>query len=497
MTPIDWLKKIEALYIAKQYDEAVRQAQAFLKTNKKPSLRAACAAMLVDLGYCINDIEMIRQATFIMNDERHALSGEALGATFYNLANGWTALADIEDGKSLARWTSVNAQNAKACYREALRVYKDISKPPLIQYFVNYANRLDSQGRHLEAIKLYDAALKLDPAYGMAQGNKGIALRYFSHVTVQYPDALLIWAYQLLKKSLDDNRIDLIGGGTARARFEEELALMRKEARKPEYLEKSLDHPSLDMKELPDFEHLFIDLCIKEHLFINVHIHEKACKAAIIDDISMPSDLSSNSSDLVLGLNQIKEDLIAARYLWVLAQFNDTDLEKIDKRTFFDKAGKIEASLRHGLLKAAFLSGFNILDKIAFFLNYYLKIGIPIRAVYFTTAKDKKHCLWYDCDNDKLRIKIEENFKYGLAALYDIFIDFDRNQITGKAFYNELKKMRHALTHRWLDITETKDLTTLITTTRDMLFLARCAIMYLILFVHNKEMREKKEELVA
>ena len=186
----------------------------------------------------------------------------------------------------------------------------------------------------------------------------------------------------------------------------------------------------------------------------------------------------------------------------MLAKSEDEDVARANRRTRTPRVPGIEASLQHGLTKASFRLGFDVLDKLAGFINEYLEAGVSRQRVSFT--RTDQHCLWWSEPKCRVvRPAIEEALRSNLGGLYDIFLDFQENAVTGEAHYQELKKMRNALTHRRLSVTsnpasgtEEDEITpeALDDATRRVLFLARCAIMYLILFVNGREHRSASKQ---
>lgn len=69
-------------------------------------------------------------------------------------------------------------------------------------------------------------------------------------------------------------------------------------------------------------------------------------------------------------------DYVSARFLLILSQYENIDLDFITKNVFITNTLNFEENdIRVQLLKNSFTSLFNILDKIAFFINDYLEIG--------------------------------------------------------------------------------------------------------------------------
>jgi hypothetical protein len=190
-------------------------------------------------------------------------------------------------------------------------------------------------------------------------------------------------------------------------------------------------------------------------------------------------------------LNQIKQDYVGARFLLITSQYKKLDLKFVDKRV------KIVNTLDYNvhniyvqLLKFAFKCFYDILDKIACFVNEYLYLNISEKVINF-------HRLWY-IDKKKTTINpgIEGIKNLSLNALFDIHRDF----YIKNGQYGGLQKIRHSLTHRFvnvrmvLDDSNDENMTEheLISSTIKLCKVVRNTIIYLLNFVFTEECKKKK-----
>ena len=148
-----------------------------------------------------------------------------------------------------------------------------------------------------------------------------------------------------------------------------------------------------------------------------------------------------------------------------------------------------------GLLKSAFKEAYNILDKIAVFINDYYKLGLTEDKIYFTS-------IWQN--DKKIRDKILKSKNISLYALYDICQDFKSDH------YKNIQNIRNALVHRKLVIFDSvltdwdkKDdkhnigYDTMLSETINLLRLTKSAIIYLINFVNIEENKKRSNGLIA
>ena len=206
-----------------------------------------------------------------------------------------------------------------------------------------------------------------------------------------------------------------------------------------------------------------------------------------IKDI-IPSNLYYQLSSY---LNQIKQDYISARFLLILSQFKELNLDFVDKRvSIIDTLDYCIHNIYIQLVKTAFKGFFDILDKIASFINLYLKIGMKEKDVKFKN-------IWYvDIKNKKIHERIIEIKNFSLNAIYDIHQEFEKN---GR--YYKLRATRNALTHRFVNIRikqkkqdeKNMDEDTLLKQTIDLAKIVRNSIIYLMQFVYVGETKKENE----
>jgi len=186
-------------------------------------------------------------------------------------------------------------------------------------------------------------------------------------------------------------------------------------------------------------------------------------------------------------LSNIKQDYVASRFLLVLSQYQGLNLSFVDKdvRILETHEGSIH-NIRLQLIKSSFKGFYDVLDKIAYFLNDYLSLRIPETQIDF-------HGMWYS-DRKKKQIskRILEIANLKLCALYDIHGDF----VDGP--YKGLRNTRNALTHRFVSVRKqvheendyvmTED--ALLRRTLELSRIVRNAVICLVSFVYEEEMKK-------
>jgi hypothetical protein len=189
-------------------------------------------------------------------------------------------------------------------------------------------------------------------------------------------------------------------------------------------------------------------------------------------------------------LNQIIEDYATARHIYFQAESDK--LELLDSFSVYRSTlDYCRNSIKYGYLKTAFVKLYNIFDKIAHVLFHYYEIKQS--NIYFS------HLL----DSPFVNLIISTNNR-SLLALNNLAWDFEPNGI-----YYHLKKLRHFLTHDFIDIKEdmfnrrnaerefseyhhlTKEL--LCAHLDELIILVKAGIMYFVQALENEIKKIKKE----
>ncbi len=429
----------------------------------------------------------------------------------YKLENAYSFLYTQFEYKNGVKIIPVNQslQNAKRCIRLALSVSSTEKSNLVKQLWVNYGNVLDYLGRGVEALYAYEQALKLDPKFAMAVGNKAITSRRFAIVTGEYFGVMQVEAYQAIGSIIDDPELVAVGGMEAKNYLKMELDRIESMVKDKKVLKQKMPHEKYDSSNLDPFEKFYLEFCIKNDLFLNFHIHDKSCESAISDPIfiSTITEIKDNDTfyNLARYINQIKEDYAVARLSLVQSQYRQKVFDRISKRTtYIYPLDYSQSHIYYGLLKSAFKDAFSILDKIAVFLNMYLSLGLDETKISFDSDQNSKNSIWLETKLKGQPPEVRERFldteNTSLYALYDIYKDF-RN-----GHYKDIKEIRNALTHRQLTIfmsgiiqipkntnffsIESDDM---LEKTLEVMRLTKAAIIYLINAVTIEESKKRKD----
>lgn len=137
------------------------------------------------------------------------------------------------------------------------------------------------------------------------------------------------------------------------------------------------------------------------------------------------------------------------------------------------------------LLKSAFRICYNILDKIGFFINDHLGLGMNSFRIDF-------HTIWDDPKTKKVREEIRATDNISLFALYDMHLDLNCD--------DRLKRLRNSITHRkltiynsWLTEWDEENIghETMLAEAIKLMKLVRSAIIYMMNFVEIEKNKKR------
>ncbi len=495
------IKKIVLLLNHGKSLEAFNALQTLEKKHPKShTVQFNKVSLLIDCGNDLKDARIVTNGIITGEKliyESQYREHEAL--LYYNLANGYSALYKLcwdYSGGLEQTLDNENLQKAKMYYRKAI---EQIHNPTFLsrkELLTNYGHCFTNLGRNLEALYYYDEALKIEPTFGMALGNYATTIMNFASISGAYRAAICVDAYNKLKSALSDPTLLPSHGIFAKKHFENKLREIEDYLCRNNILLTKVPHKRYSKKGLSDFEKVYLDICSHNRLFLNFHVHDGTCEGAIVDPVCISIVVSVEDDDTFYELskyvNQIKEDFAVARLLFVQAQYERKDYNRICKRTKYVYSLDYSMfNLYGGLLKSAFTQAYNILDKIAVFINEYYNLEMNPKQIYFTNVWQKKET--------KTVLEASENL--ALFALYDIYLDFR------SGYYKRIKDIRNAITHRRLvmyDSTCTVEweekehdcnigYESMLSETTHLLQLVRSAIIYMVNAIEIQE-RGKRED---
>jgi tetratricopeptide (TPR) repeat protein len=411
-------------------------------------------AILIDTSFDRGTEEGLRHALELAEiiDQRE-VSDSHLSYFHYCFSNAWSNLYQLKTVGQEEDWGWEQPYLEKQIFhlrRASASLPVRPSKEFACSLHTNVANAFDSIGRVVEAIEYWQMALKYEPMFGMALGNLGIGLYWYAyHLYDQgHVDALLKSGHVHLAKAVD---CDI--HSSAKERFKKKLRQIES------YFVKGLDSISIKLDGFDlgstQEEIKYRKWCLKQRLFLNP-----------LNDIG-PYPISGRDiltqPPLVVGLdegpyypgfyNQMKQEFASARFL-LFEGMHTTEPHYSDTGVHLYNTMDYPCyGLSTEKVRIAFRMAYSILDKVAFFLNHYLSLGVKERRVSFKT-------IWYKKgDRDRgLREFFANRRNQPLRGLFwlskDLSEDREGFRDALEPDAQELSTIRNHLEHRYLKLHE-------------------------------------------
>jgi len=479
-------KAIEELD-AGDFQSALKLAYEIRSLGSDRIISYTVSGLLIDIGSALENEEIVKEGVDMLRNDFEAVEDYDAPTAHYNLANGYYASFrfKVMRDSHIGCFAKTELDQARKHYRKALEY--DVKDTGFrAKTWVNLGNCLDTLGRVMDALECYEKSLELKPDLGMALGNKGLALSYYAAVAGEHQGTFLAEAYSLLSKALQ------LGVPPEKTpTFSKYLEEIGQKLPDKQISNGLPEYPGYTIKADSKFDRFLQEFCLANKLYLNICNFCQRCDAAIGDTAVIKKMIVPVDKDSYLHfsayLNQIKQDYVTARFLLVLSKYKGLDLDFADK--YVRIINTLDYSLHNiyvQLVKTSFKVFYDILDKIACFINDYLELGISETKINF-------HNVWYsDRKTKRVRRKIKDTRSFCLNALFDIHREFER-----AGPHEKLRDIRNALTHRFVSITmfqqDEGNLTEeiFIEQTLELARIVRNAIIYLLQFVYVEENRKE------
>lgn len=431
----------------------------------------------------------------------------------YFLGNAWSNLRTLDYAGTDRSWNweQFEIEQEVTHFRRAV-TNSEFAKTETYracQVLTNLGNLMNNVGRFVEAQDYFGRALQIMPNFGMALATRGGSLSDYARSIPRRHDAILMFdeSERMLKAALRSPMLHR----HARQHYGEQLRLVRtlqSQNRKGKH--KFNFNKSLGTTKS---ERAYRRWCLQARLFLN-YLNDVADQTyASEDNVILPSLTRPLGESLHFeGLyNQLKQEFISSRYLYFEATTSEV-VHFSDRRVvLYDTMDMPSYSLAIEKVKAAYRVSYSLFDKIAFFLNAYLDLGINERLVTFRT-------FWYQDRQKKrgLRVEFESRRNWPLRGLFwlskDIFEDTAGFREAIEPDAQELKSIRDHIEHKYLKVLEFgnppfmdsfKDRLALTVSRHDLsrktmrlLRMVRAALIYLSVAVHweERERNAKRSE---
>lgn len=423
---------------------------------------------------------------------------------FYNLSNAWSyKKMMIQNLNSPEFWEFENEeliQEIVNCRKALLYSKNTDNLTRKCEILTNLGNDLNHLGRFSEAIDSWKRALEIKEDFSMAIGNLGFGL--FHYAQILYDDSHRVYflkeSYKYLNKAIISDDID----AEVKTSFLRIVSLIEQTVNKS-FLNATNHFDDYDLgKSLEEQE--YRKWCIENKLFLNPLNDIIQDNVVAHDILSLPT-IVVNQKDLEIYFyhsffNQIKQEFCSVRYIFydsIKSQkphFSDRDNVIIDLLDYSTYSYNIEKT------KIAFRTFYSILDKIAYLINSYLKLGFESHEVNYRK-------IWYIKGKPNPIIMESQNWALrGLFWLYKDFFEKEELHLYLEPEVKELSTIRNFIEHKSFKIVEfgnseiSKDGFTYIINRNDfiektfnLMKTIRAAIIYTSLFINIQERRKEND----
>jgi tetratricopeptide (TPR) repeat protein len=423
--------------------------------------------------------------------------GPQAATIWYYRSNIQAALQDLTDPQSW-KWRQPHRERQILYLRRARSQpgFSDLHSVIRAQVITNLANSLNTLGRGIEAMLLYDEALREQPKFAMALANRGIARMEFARALHDRGHAaiILLGAYEDLVAALSPNVVwdsDYPGIHkqiTAKSQEIEAILDIARARQTANYDQHSLGRTKK--------ERAYRKWALEWQLFLNPLNVLGAHSIAATDRFGLPTHHSTAGEppQYIEWFNQLKQEFTTARLLIFEAlgtsanHFADRELMLIDTLDY------AAFGVRYEKMRLAFRTAYSLLDKVAGFINAYFKLGkrperVNLRNVWLSNSETI-------CPELADRSNLWLRGLYWLA--FDIIGKEQRDPEAIEPEASELYRLRNALEHRCLilqEIETSRASSVIDKTTVDafhdhtimMVRLAQASIIYLSLAIGREE----------
>lgn len=477
------------------------------------ALRAIAQA--IDAAADRGDAELTSQALAWCDELEPLLESEVqLVLLDYFRANAWAnrMVAKRGDAAAVWAWDQEELQRQVYLLRRALArpVFGELDLVCQCQILTNLANQLDTVGRFVESRQLWTRSLSLLPVFWMARANRGRSLMHYAHALYD-PGHKAVFALAA-HRDLSDALSHMVehpelGYTRLRSTFAANAAA----------IEQHFDLGAISANYRPEdhslgrskAEQAYRRWCLKEDLFLNPLNDLGPDPIAAHDVLTLPHFVTAvcETPVLVGFFNQLKQEFVSARWLYFEGISAD-GVHASDRGVLLYNTFDYPAlGLGVEQVKVAFRMCYSLLDKIAYFLNHYMTLGIPEKRISF------RH-VWREKETGPVRPEFLSSENWPLRGLYwlskDLFESDFKEVMEPDA--RSLHELRNHLEHKYVKVLSTMagpssksvsgafaDTLAHVVSLPDLegkalrlLQLARSALIYLSLGMHREEARRRE-----
>ncbi len=378
----------------------------------------------------------------------------------YFRANAWAALSDIANVRRSWQWEAPELQGELlALSRASNHVgFASLDKIRRCQILTNHANLLNLVGRTIDAVAVWDAALKIIPDFAMAQGNRGCGLKVYAGMVVDDRERaiLALHAFDSFRSTMAEDTIYDSGDQQAAATYFASKVTELARAVNVDAVRamQKLDHGKEGRSKA---ERVYRRWCLGHRLFLCPLNDLGPHLAAATDKLMLPPLIEGLNDRLdghlpppIVGFfSQMKQEFVSARFM-LFEGISSTQVHFSDRGVVLtDTLDYPLYSLASERVRTAFRIAYSLLDKVAFLVDRYWNLGkvqdrISFKNVWMIEKKARLLPQFENSDNLPLR---------GLFWLSKELFDDQLKQTTA-VDARELHGIRNALEHTYLHVSE-------------------------------------------
>lgn len=416
---------------------------------------------LIDVACDVVSARAADRAIYLLDELAKNDLEDEHGATLeYFRANAWAAKEEASGTKGSWVWEHPEREQQILALSRAA-AHPGFAKLDVVrrcQILTNRANQLNVMGRFTEAIEGWDTALRIIPNFAIAQANRSYGLKkYAGLLDEDFERAiLLLHAHDGLIAATSTNAIyDSTYPESIKRQFSEDARTYAAVVNLDYIRElENSDVPALGRSKAEKEYRLW---CLKHRLFLNplndLGSHTKAAyDSLVLPPISEDCNARPNTGlppPIIGFFNQIKQEYASARFM-LYEGLSNTKLHFSDREVrLLNTLDYPVYSLSTERVRSAYRIAYSLLDKIAYFINYYWKLGknvdrINFKNVWMIEGKTRLLDHFNNYPNWPLR---------GLFWLSKELFDDQLKKTTGPDA-QELHDIRNALEHKFLQVHE-------------------------------------------
>jgi hypothetical protein len=412
---------------------------------------------LIDVSLDMRESDGLKRALALTDCLRQRAPSEStLTLLDYFAGNAWSGVHKLapkssensDHGRLLEQ---AELEQALLFFRKAQRrrQFASLDKMRRCQILTNTGNTMDEVGRFVEAIESWNEVLEIDAAFGMAVGNRGYALLHYARAL--YDDEQRIYMLRQAHCDLSEAmKLDITADARQVFKKHDDWILSKVRG---ELLSRDVNLDGFPMGD-SEAEIEYRRWCLSNVVFLNPMNDVFRRPLAAHDVLTAPSirPRKLNEGPHYHGFyNQMKQEFVSARFLYF-------EGIKAESAHYSDKGVLLYNTLDYPVYSLAaekvrivFRLTYSLLDKVAFFLNDYLELGIGERDVKFKT-------IWYvDRDRTKgIRSDITSHYNWPLRGLFWLSRDLYEKEFQEAAEPDAkaLNDIRNHLEHKYLKLVE-------------------------------------------